>query len=850
MNTDNTRGTDSRSLSLGAVLKEQRGLRAGVPDVEYEYGSGDSGGNDSGEEDAKDSKKRVVMMYDEDGNATPMPMARFYYDSVQRQSAGNEDEDEDEESPTTDGRTAASNVSHDTTRSNVPAPFVGKGTSSSASSSTPSSEKEDVDINNKDGRNFVADDSDYDEFDDEEEGEEAPNDRFQNQFMRISVAATGLKDVKRVKKDLDHDKPNKKSGLRAGIQRAVSTVKIGEGSRPRKTPSSSKSRPSQPLVTAKQLKKTESDLKKSTSGLSRIASITRGKSDKSSQASVDDAKQEHSADAFQDCLVSPGLQRERESTAKPVRRQGLAAVGRMISISKQKGTTAAQQPVSSNLGDLPAPVPDRASPSETTDRSRRSGTLPTGSSKPSGRASIAQVGRLLSFSKKKAPSTAESKPTNEDDSRNSSRGADRDRRETEVGKPSAARMGLAKLGRVMSLNRSKTVVDSKDEGLVGRASPLSTSTVSTGADSSSGDATSSGRDRSRSSISGKKEPSRMKVATRMLSFSRKPGQSSRQGRVLMAADETKREKGDKRSKSVPVAGPQGGTPAQKLDGRGDKFFFSEINSEKVRQCGLLSEAHIRVPVIAMAEYSGPVSRTKWYIDGFTLPHNAVRRECIDLYEILMAMAHCKGTTDICKDDMDDFEDWWKVASGFFSCYFDMERRVLFPWVDSAGSQDWEVQTALRKMRSMKDKLQEQLQRVDRLWNEKTFKEVGEMFALIYKAVDELVPRLMNYFADQEVLLPAIVKGYYRLDDRLKMDKDMVSVFIGDSAQKDKDNEHHNLVLLIRWIGNPRQLRAWIGKNLPSSARSMYPKWYALYEEDHLRIVKQAKSRAKVSGNMP
>jgi hypothetical protein len=249
----------------------------------------------------------------------------------------------------------------------------------------------------------------------------------------------------------------------------------------------------------------------------------------------------------------------------------------------------------------------------------------------------------------------------------------------------------------------------------------------------------------------------------------------------------------------------------------------------------------------MAEYSGPVSKTKWFIDAFTLPHNAVRRECIDLYDILMALARCRGDLDITRDDMRDFHAWWVVAQRFFKCYFEMERTVLFPWVDGAGSKDWELQMALNKMRSMKDGLQEQLEGINDAWRNLESKGPGELFALVYKGVDTFCPRIMNYFADQELLLPAIVKGIYTIDDRLSMDKEMLECFMDEPlSRKTKDLAHHNIVLLIRWIANPRQLRAWISKNLNSTGRAAYNKWQALYEADHARIVKMFRNRSRMT----
>lgn len=811
METNNPqRGMGSRSVSLGTVLKEQRMQKAsrGVPDVEYELGNGERNDGSGSEASEEASQRRVVMMYDENGNATPMPMAKFYYDNVQ----GGEDEDDyDDEGPSEQTRMK------DTTRTNVPAPFENKP--SATSSEEENGGNEDVDIDRDGGKNFVEDDDEYDELEDNEE--DSSNDPFRNQFMRISIPATGLKDVKRVRKDLDHDKRNKRGAL-AGLSRAVSQMKIADGGRARGGAGPA--------------------MAKSGSGLGRMLSFNREKSSRS----VHDSEKRETPQVSQplvstisssDAPIVPVLERSREtSAAKPVKRQGLASVGRMLSISKQKTSSA----TSSTHGSLQMGSQDQSSIDRgdrdmpTGDRPRVSGSI--GGSRPAGRASLSQIGRMLSINKKK--NTSMSANQAED------RSGDGERRETEAAAPSGARKSLSRLGRVMSFKSSKATEPKGELRSISRPeelkiSPMSTSTVSTSESvQEDGD-----RERPRGGNAGGGGRAKVKGVGRMLSFSRKADQRSRT--VLQAED--KKEK-QKRPQSVPASktGSVDGGDESKLDGRGDKFFFSEINSKRVHQAEIMGEeTHIRVPVIAMAEYSGPVSRSKWYVDAFTLPHNAVRRECIDLYDMLMALARCGGERDIGPDDMTDMERWWKIASAFFSMYFEMERRVLFPWVDSAGAQDWEVQLALKKMRSMKDKLHEQLGKIDRVWLEKTFKTVGDMYAMFYKAVDEFVPRLMNYFADQEVLLPAIVKGYYRIDDRLKMDKDMVAVFMGEAlTRKNREMPKHGMILLVRWMGNARQLRAWIGKNLSGAARGMYPRWYAMWEEEHFSLVRAMRGRGK------
>lgn len=865
-------GLGNRAVSLGSVIKEKRNERNAAQDIKYELGNGQAADDDDvGEGDQ--SNQRVIMMYDEDGKATPMPMGGFYYDSVQLK-----DTEDEEEDPTDNGR-----QEQDTVRANVPAPFEVQGDFSDSGSSEGEESKAITAPTDIEGK-YVADGDDH-EYEDEE-----VEDRFKNQFMRIEIPAAQLKDVSRVKKDLDHDKPYKKKSLMVGLQRAVSSVKISDG-RPR---TSNASGPPQ----ARQA----SASRPSAAKLGRLMSFSREKKQPVAEPSAEASGKPESE------RTGGGLQRSRESsTSKPATRPGLAAVGRMMSINKSKGlakpSEGSSQKSESLLADDGSENTASSRPADRQSSNSLQGVKHT-SVNPGKRAGLAQIGRMLSINRKKPAAEAPPARVAHDSGSGSAssehtavseRSVDRERRESKIERPSHGQMriGLAKMGRMMSLSRSKKQlaapeVPKKDIGEIRKdpeeakkeinLSPLSSSTVSSkpvdSPASEQHDRQDRGRDvnkaRTSTTSNPRKEATRMslKSAGRLLSLSRKPAapaavpavatqetsEDEDRGRTLLTKSEGSPTGKDRtrRAQSVPPKNPsdekeaEAGGSGLKLDGRASKFFYTEIRSDRVRMSGLLgSETHIRVPAIAMAEYSGPVSRTKWYIDAFTLPHNAVRRECIDLYEILTAMARFEGDGDITRDDVNDFEDWWKTASGFLNCYFEMERTILFPWVDAAGTTDFEVQMALKKMRSMKDKLQEHLIKIDLVWNEKTFKTPGEMFALVYKAVDEFVPRLMNYFADQEVLLPAIVRGYYRLDDRLKLDKEVVNLFMGGPlTRKVKEEAHHNLILLIRWIGNPRQLRAWIGKNLNSTARALYGEWYSQYQQKHYHFVRILRNRSK------
>lgn len=819
------------------------------------------------DEDDDPSRRRIVMIQDENGNAIPMNMGNFVYDSVHAKTLSENTKSGDRATRNCEDSQKSMTAVSDSpyriaARSKSGMASQGRGvhlSSSSEEENTPgkhfdhrsfTNDDDSLNMSNTSTSRFVDDDSTLNQ-------EETPG-KFVNQFMRIEIEASKLKDVSAVRKDLDHDRQDRGSGPRimVGLQRMMSSTKDGEQLRPT-------------AVGGRTIQKSASGLQRTSSFVSGIHRTRSGSEPRQSDRNED-------------------LENSQDGHGK-AKRQGISAIGRVLSINRNK--TAPGSKYSSNQNSRTenklssssmlnphftldqSSLHDKGNTTSTggfdnskeshSQQSLKSGASdrPRNSDRNIGgigvqkRMGISQVGRLLSRNRAKSSINITANLQNgsdacrtnlADDSKDSSSD-----RTTAAVKPRAS---LSKIGRMISLKRSKA--EPKDgageqpalnNGNL-KISPMSSSTVSS---TSMGDINSNDRrrdrDRGKENISkgpDHRRESRLNLrnAGRMFSLTRRSalipasGDNGLQRKITLSGgiDNATKETGKGKKESVSAPGTS----------KVDKFVNSEVTSEAIVNSGVLGGlTHIRVAVVAMAEFSEPLSRDKWFIDVFTLPHNAVRRECMDLYDILSALARCDKNDDLCKEDIDKFEIWWKVANQFLRCYFEVERRVLFPWVDSAGAQEWEVQLALKKMRSLKDKLETLLSKMERVWKEKTFKTSAEMYGLVYKAADEFVPRLVNYFMDQEVLLPAIVKEFYSRDQRVPIDKQMVEVFMNEYRQEDSDETRHNLVLLVRWMNKSRQLRAWLGKNLSASARAMYPSWYQLYEEQHAGVLHALRSRA-------
>ncbi|KAA8490516.1 hypothetical protein FVE85_5041 [Porphyridium purpureum] len=71
----------------------------------------------------------------------------------------------------------------------------------------------------------------------------------------------------------------------------------------------------------------------------------------------------------------------------------------------------------------------------------------------------------------------------------------------------------------------------------------------------------------------------------------------------------------------------------------------------------------------------------WVVDIFALHHNALRREIVDMYDMLASMMRRRKTLRPAVD-VAFFYAWFKELSWFLIEYFELEEQVLFPWVES------------------------------------------------------------------------------------------------------------------------------------------------------------------------
>ncbi|GAB0498005.1 hypothetical protein MMPV_009344 [Pyropia vietnamensis] len=302
-----------------------------------------------------------------------------------------------------------------------------------------------------------------------------------------------------------------------------------------------------------------------------------------------------------------------------------------------------------------------------------------------------------------------------------------------------------------------------------------------------------------------------------------------------------------------VTSPVGSSGVQSLTScrspTGDGLSWAELNTSEVKKAAHLDVA-VRAPVLIPAPYSGPASKSNWHVNFLTMPHNALRREMSDLYELLLAMVDFGA--GLRKADFRDLRTWWHVFSRFLHDWLDIERRLLFPWVNATGVHDWELQSTLRELRATKEFLDMKLEELAIYLDGFESLPPTEMFSLLYKSVDALAPRLMGYFNTQERVFPAAIRATYVADDAVRLEKEMVDALLNGSSggsaaasaskASSSGSGADSLCALSRGVTDPKHLKVWVQRNLSATSRLSYNKWVKHFNETHRGVVRNFRER--------
>lgn len=244
---------------------------------------------------------------------------------------------------------------------------------------------------------------------------------------------------------------------------------------------------------------------------------------------------------------------------------------------------------------------------------------------------------------------------------------------------------------------------------------------------------------------------------------------------------------------------------------------------------------IRRPIMYQGKYGFPAN---WSLDPFTLPHNAIRAECVDLYNILESI-HARSHS-VNSFELEEFHIWWTTFDAFIIEYFDFEADVLFPWVFPAKSSSDNAPPNLppqkitneihlrNSLMSKKELLLDAIRQLNGTFELRHNVDTADVFHTILDEVSDFVPKLLEYFHVQERHLPPIVERYYTAAAKDPIVKEYVQyIKKGDSPQT-------NLVLLSRWMDSDVKDK-WLRSYVRGLTRLLHKRWERRCNKSHGHI---------------
>lgn len=220
--------------------------------------------------------------------------------------------------------------------------------------------------------------------------------------------------------------------------------------------------------------------------------------------------------------------------------------------------------------------------------------------------------------------------------------------------------------------------------------------------------------------------------------------------------------------------------------------------------------------------------SSWALDVFARLHNGIRRELIDMYNMIDSMQ--RRIQELRTSDLKLFFNWWNLFSSYVEVSFDAHDKLLIPWIVKKGSLPDSLNENVRA--NMKQTIHSMLKNFDTCYSQLPRRPPDETMAKIIKALVHMHP-IVEYLEKFENDIPVTIEDNYRSRDAKIMER-KIAIFLHKTG--DLDFKHMHLSVVARGM-TEEVLSAW-HKILPIWVRLSYRSNGRLFSNAHLSVVRK------------
>lgn len=216
------------------------------------------------------------------------------------------------------------------------------------------------------------------------------------------------------------------------------------------------------------------------------------------------------------------------------------------------------------------------------------------------------------------------------------------------------------------------------------------------------------------------------------------------------------------------------------------------------------------------------------LDLFARLHNGIRRELIDMYNMIDSMQ--RRVEKLRTSDLKLFFRWWDLFSSYLEVTFECHEQVLWKWILKKTTLSNTIPDAKRE--EMKESVTLMLKGFDSVYNQMSRRPPDETMAKLIKGLASMHP-IVEFLGKIEASVPEVVEEYYTPRDIRKLEKQVASYL---HKTGDSDFRRMHLQVMTRAM-TEEVLSAW-QKTISPLLRFSYRASSKRFSTAHLAVVQK------------